>query len=216
MRVYTSGPMSGLPKLNAPAFNKAAKLLRNAGHEVISPVEEDMKIYGKKIPDAGTTSTLWATCLRRDLKDLLRCEAIHLLEGWEKSKGATLEMLVAKELQLKFVDIRGKVIESPRGSHESILVEAERLTNGPRRKAYGHPIDNFSRTARIWSGILGKDVSAEEVGLCMVGVKLAREVNGHTRDNLVDLAGYANTLAMIATKREEDRKVEGMKERAGV
>ena len=213
MITYISGGMSGIKNLNAPAFRKAAKSLRKAGHKAISPPEEDKKTFGKKILDMGNQSKMWQDCLKRDLKDLLKCDAIHLLDGWERSKGATLEMMVAKEIGLTFVDARGKIIEEPRGSHESILVESERITNGPRRQAYGHPSTNFSRTAAIWSPILGVPVSAEQVGLCMVGVKLAREINGHTRDNLVDMCGYANTLDMIAQKRE-DSKIEAMKERA--
>ena len=199
--IYCSGPMTGYKKANNPAFDRAAKRLRKKGFKVLSPPEEDLKKF-KKIPE-NPTPEFWQKVLRRDLKDMLRCDSIHLLKGWEKSKGATLEYMLAKELGMKVVDRNGKAITPPRSSSESILVEAERLTNGPRRRTYGHPIDNFSRTATIWSGILGNTISAEQVGLCMVAVKLAREVNGHTRDNLVDIAGYANTLDMISTKRSE-------------
>ena len=41
--------------------------------------------------------------------------------------------------------------------------------------------------------ILGQPVTPEQVGLCMVIVKLAREVNGHKRDNIVDAIGYLLT-----------------------
>jgi len=37
-----------------------------------------------------------------------------------------------------------------------------------------------------------------DVPLCMIAVKLARQAHRHKRDNLVDIAGYARTAAMIA------------------
>lgn len=205
--------MTGYPNLNEKAFSKAAKSLRKAGHQAVSPPEEDKKMLGG-IPQGTTAGDgTWATCLRRDLRDLLQCSAIHLLDGWERSKGATLEVMIAKELRMKFVDKRGVELEAPRASHESILVEAERITNGPRRSTYGHPLDNFGRTAKIWSAVLDKEVTPEQVGLCMIGVKLAREVHSHTRDNLVDLAGYANANDMIHRKRVELAELDGLHDR---
>ena len=73
----------------------------------------------------------------------------------------------------------------------TILEEAGELVDGDREAAYGHPFDDFSRTGRIWGAILGvPDVPPEKVALCLVGVKLAREVHQHGRDNLTDAAGY--------------------------
>jgi len=80
---------------------------------------------------------------------------------------------------------------------ESILDEARDLVNGARGKNYGHPIEDFSKTAKMWSAILGSEVSPQDVGLCMIAVKMSREVNRHKRDNLVDIAGYALTVQMI-------------------
>lgn len=87
---------------------------------------------------------------------------------------------------------------------ESILEEAHRLVNGPRQGDYGHPADDFSRTAQIWSAILDIEVTPQQVGLCMAGVKLSRECNAHKRDNLVDLAGYAETVEMVEARLAED------------
>jgi hypothetical protein len=79
----------------------------------------------------------------------------------------------------------------------NILEEANSLVHGDRQAAYGHPLDDFSRTAKMWSAILGHEVTAEQVGLCMCAVKLSRQVNKPKRDNLVDLAGYAATVQMV-------------------
>lgn len=88
---------------------------------------------------------------------------------------------------------------------DSILSEAERLVTGARQSDYGHPHDDFSRTAQIWSAILGIEVTAKQVALCMVGVKLSREVHRPKRDNLVDGAGYLRTAQLVEEKESELR-----------
>ena len=92
--------------------------------------------------------------------------------------------------------------ENEHSHHETILEEAQRLITGDRNKTYDHPIENFNRIARIWSVIFGIEVTEEQVGLAMVGVKLAREAYMPKRDNLVDGAGYFGTIDMIQRERE--------------
>lgn len=89
---------------------------------------------------------------------------------------------------------------------ETILQEAQRLTTGDRQEAYGHPLDDFSKTAAMWSVIIGAPVSAEQVALCMVAVKISRELNAPKRDNLVDGAGYFNCLQMLREERARRAK----------
>lgn len=84
---------------------------------------------------------------------------------------------------------------------ETILQEAQRLTTGDRQESYGHPLDDFTKTAGLWSVILGVPVTAEKVALCMVAVKISRELNAPKRDNLVDGAGYFNCLQMVREER---------------
>lgn len=84
---------------------------------------------------------------------------------------------------------------------ENILEEANRLVHGDRQAAYGHPLDDFTRTAQIWAAILGAPVTAEQVGLCMIGVKLSRQCNAPKRDNMTDAAGYAATVQMCVEER---------------
>jgi len=85
MRVYLSGPMTGLPENNFPAFRLWAERLRVQGYDVVSPAE---------IQEAGT----WELCLRADLRELATCDAIALMPGWEASKGAHLDLHVAHRL----------------------------------------------------------------------------------------------------------------------
>ena len=81
---------------------------------------------------------------------------------------------------------------------ETILQEAQRLVHGPRQQSYGHPFDDFTRTGRMWGAILGReDVPPDLVALCLVAVKIGREVNAPKRDNRVDMAGYAEALDLV-------------------
>lgn len=92
-------------------------------------------------------------------------------------------------------------------TESSVLLEAQKLVHGDRNADYGHPLDDFSRTARMWSAILGVEVSPEQVGLCMVAVKISRQCNRPKRDNLVDGAGYFETVSMVLEER--DRRAAG-------
>lgn len=78
---------------------------------------------------------------------------------------------------------------------ESILEEAQRLTHGPRAKDYGHPLDDYTRTAALISALLAHKLKApllpHEAAMIQCCVKLSRQVHSPKRDNMVDLAGYA-------------------------
>lgn len=84
---------------------------------------------------------------------------------------------------------------------ESVFQEAERLVGGDRQEAYGHPFEDFSKTAGLWSVILDTEVTPEKVALCMVAVKISRELNRPKRDNRVDGIGYFGTLDMVVEER---------------
>jgi uncharacterized protein DUF4406 len=91
-RVYISGPMRGIPDLNFPAFNTEAARLRALGFEVVNPVDIN--------PDPSTPIH---QCLRNDLIGLMSCDMLALLEGWQRSEGAHLEMHVAHRVGIEVV-----------------------------------------------------------------------------------------------------------------
>jgi len=91
---------------------------------------------------------------------------------------------------------------------ESILEEAQRLVHGDRGEDYGHPIEDFTRTGKLWGAILDIEVSPREVALCMVALKISREVNKPKRDNRVDAAGYFETLDMVDRAETTEQRVE--------
>ncbi len=84
---------------------------------------------------------------------------------------------------------------------DSILLEAHKLVHGDRGASYGSPLDDFSRTATMFNALRGKDLTAEDVAIFMMCVKLSREANKHKRDNLTDLCGYAETYMMLKEER---------------
>lgn len=92
--IYISGPMSNLPDLNFPAFNEAAEKLRAKGHSVINPAEIN--------PDAGMA---WEQCMRADIKALCDCDTLATLPGWERSKGAHLEVHIAHRLGIEITSV---------------------------------------------------------------------------------------------------------------
>ena len=91
-RVYIAGPMTGLPDLNFPAFHAEAGRLRALGYEVANPAEINPD------PTAG-----WQACMRADIAQLVTCDGVRLLEGWERSRGASLEAHIAHSLGMRLV-----------------------------------------------------------------------------------------------------------------
>ena len=95
MKVYLAGPMRGYPNHNFPAFHTAAHKLRTEGHEVFNPADTG-EPYGWKIRDYMFLDLAWICN---------HAEAVALLPGWEKSRGATAEAATAMALGLKVIEL---------------------------------------------------------------------------------------------------------------
>ena len=89
MRLYVCGPMTGLPDLNYPAFNRVALDLRAAGYGVTNPADKDVP-----------TSEPWLVHMRADIKMMMDCDGLALLPGWDASRGANVEIQLAHGLGL--------------------------------------------------------------------------------------------------------------------
>ena len=92
MRLYLSGQMTGLPEFNYPKFNYVAKKIRsNETYQVINPAEWF----------EGKTNLPRHWYMRQDIQNLLKVDGIVMLDGWQHSKGARLELAIANELGLE-------------------------------------------------------------------------------------------------------------------
>jgi len=87
MKLYLAGPMTGYPDLNFPLFHAEAARLRSLGFEITNPAELNANSNGD-----------WLACMRADIRELVTCDGIALLTGWEKSKGASIEEGLARSL----------------------------------------------------------------------------------------------------------------------
>lgn len=88
-------------------------------------------------------------------------------------------------------------------NNEQALNKAKELITGERRKEYGSPVENFNRIAKMWSIMLNTPVTAAQVALCMICVKMTRLVQTEDhKDSWVDLAGYAGCGAEVTSKPE--------------
>ncbi len=114
-RIYISGPMRGLPDMNRRAFWNAAHYLRGFGHDVVNPHEIngswEIRMEERGLKPRG------ADYLERDIRELLHCDAIVLLPGWENSVGARCELAVAFTLNIEVMTFnmagRGTLGETP-------------------------------------------------------------------------------------------------------
>ena len=106
VKLYLSGPMSGLPQCNFPAFHAATQELRDSGFEVWSPAERDTIEDGfdPLRGDARPAQLTYAHFMKRDLPAVCDSDAVAVLPGWERSKGACLEVHVAREIGIPVVD----------------------------------------------------------------------------------------------------------------
>ena len=194
-RCYIAGPMTRIPLFNFPAFDAATAEVRALGYEPLSPADLDRAagFDPMGLPADWDWSVIPDTfdmgaAFDRDIEAIKSSEAIYMLAGWQQSTGATAEYHLAKWRKLTI-----HYQQRP----ESILEEADRLTGGDRNNDYGHPAHDFNRTAKIWSALLNVDVTAQQVALCMVGVKMSRLTHRYKRDSVVDIAGYARTMEMV-------------------
>lgn len=86
-KIYIAGPMTGLPDFNRGAFFNAAQVLLDVGHVAINPAV---------LPDGLEHGHYIKICLPM----IEAAEAMILLPGWEKSKGANVELNYAKIMRI--------------------------------------------------------------------------------------------------------------------
>ncbi len=173
---YISGPMRGRPNFNYDLFNEVEKVLVGQGWNVLNPTRHF----------DGDQSRTPAEYMKLDLVDVIEADALFMLPDWQDSEGARLEYQAAKFLGKQFYFVNGATSTEPIELTASGLVR-----NGQREATYGHPGQDFMRTAHMWTGLLEKPVSPLEVALAMVQLKVSRlKADPNHHDSLVDAVGY--------------------------
>ena len=111
-KVYISGPITGIDFGNRFAFSCARNALELCGYEVVDPSEV-------QLDDEAT----WADYMRADLKLLLDCDFIYMLDGWEDSKGARLERELAENLGIEEIDLDQEYERAEQRAGEDIDID---------------------------------------------------------------------------------------------
>ena len=92
-RIYISGPITGRPNNNKEAFTNAKELLLSHGFEVVNPHDlETLKPHDQMS---------WNDYMRNDIKALMDCNLVAVLEDWHESTGARLEVELAHRLGME-------------------------------------------------------------------------------------------------------------------
>ena len=95
-RIYLSGPMSGIPEYNFPAFDQAEYEIASLGLCPINPHRFSEEVFAE-FHAKGIEPTRH-DFMREDIKALARCDGIFMLPGWQKSWGAKWERIIAKHV----------------------------------------------------------------------------------------------------------------------
>jgi hypothetical protein len=208
---YLSGPMQGVAEHNFPAFYHAEAVLRAKGYLVLNPARN----FG------GRVDLPREQYIREDVALLVKSDEVWVLPGWQGSEGAKLEVAIAVATGIPVIDYESQtrilphialnlLTTSPAGcvvvssgtattteTAESICAEADRAVSTAKRSLYGHPRENFAHTAKLWSAYKGVEFSLRDVAILMMLLKLSRAHHQVTRDTLVDVCGYAKTIAIL-------------------
>ncbi len=89
MRIYLSGPITGHDDGNRDTFAAAQLYLECKGHAVSNP-------HALTHDHAGR----WEDYMRVDVREMLTCDSLFMLDGWQLSRGATIEHHLAVNLAL--------------------------------------------------------------------------------------------------------------------
>ncbi len=91
MKVYISGAITGTGDRYKEQFKRAEKRLKRAGFKTYNPAGR--RIVWKNHVVVKILN--YEEIMKKNIAQLMKCDAIVMLSGWKKSKGATFEFKIA-------------------------------------------------------------------------------------------------------------------------
>ncbi len=102
--IYISGPITGMPDGNKDAFLAMEGTLKVLGYtEIINPRNLDTPQAFKD--GEMEVDVLWPIMMKQSVRDMMECNTIIFLDGWEQSRGARIEYELAKEVKMKCIEV---------------------------------------------------------------------------------------------------------------
>jgi len=118
--IYVCGPVTGRPWIEAAEhFDMNERRIRAAAFE------NELKIETRNPTSFCHPAVDWNMAMRRCVKELLDCDGIALLQGWQHSRGAKLELSLAQNCKIPVVYIEPPA--GPRDLTEVFIASPETL-----------------------------------------------------------------------------------------
>lgn len=97
-KIYLSGKISGTNDYEE-RFDAAEKKLKEAGFEIFNPVKSGKWLERYLAPKVPT----WIEYMKQAIKTMMNADYIYMLKGYKESKGARIELFIAKILQYEII-----------------------------------------------------------------------------------------------------------------
>ena len=152
MKVYVVGPVTGMPGLNAEAFEEAQRSIEEAGDRCIIPHDF--------VPADATHER----AMRMSVGFIVRgAEAVAALPGWERSEGASLEVAVARACGIPVMTLDGAAPADVRDGRRTFVGDGERSLAAERRARLAYDAGWIEgATLALWQ-FTGETLSGEAV-----------------------------------------------------
>jgi nucleoside 2-deoxyribosyltransferase len=105
-RVYVAGPMTGYENYNHSGFMRAKLILEAEGYDVVTPFDANSRVWQryhgrpfdpfKDRCDYG--DLILKEMLLEDLTEVKNADLVVVLQNWERSRGAGIEVQVAQAM----------------------------------------------------------------------------------------------------------------------
>lgn len=113
MKIYLSGPITGIQDKNAPLFDRIAAELRQKLYEVVNPMDLGRQLLWERKASCFEDIP-YEDYMSVDLAELVTCDVVLLLPGWIHSKGCRREVAVAQAHKIPVL-----------GKHENLFAKLD-------------------------------------------------------------------------------------------